>query len=91
MDFSEAKFYENYLTSDFHKNTACYFKMCLPTCQGGFQNRDRACRDLSARVFPRLTRVACICFGFYLIQCVAGICLALAVPHSVESPSKESS
>ena len=36
MNFSEAMFYENYLTSDFHTN-----KTCLLTHQDGFQNRDK--------------------------------------------------
>ena len=40
MNFSEAVFYEHYLTSDFH--THCYFKTCLPTRQSGVENRDKA-------------------------------------------------
>ena len=36
MNFSEAMFYENYLTSHFHTK-----KMCLPTHQDGLQNRDK--------------------------------------------------
>ena len=38
----KAMFFENYLTSDFHTNTACYFKTCLPTRQNGVENRDKA-------------------------------------------------
>ena len=30
MNFSEAKFYENYLTSDFHTNTFISRRVCLP-------------------------------------------------------------
>ena len=41
MNFSEVMFYENYLTSDFHTVKHFYFKMCLPTHQDGFQNRDK--------------------------------------------------
>ena len=39
MNFSEAMFYENYLTSDFHTNTV--IKACLPTHQNGVENRDK--------------------------------------------------
>ena len=38
MNFSEAMFYENYLTSDSHTNTV----ICLPTRQNGVENRDKA-------------------------------------------------
>ena len=39
MNCSEAKFYENYSTSDSH-TLVCYFKMCLPTRhQNGVGNR----------------------------------------------------
>ena len=41
MNFSEAMFYENYLTSNFHTKH-CYFKTCLPTRQNGVENRDKA-------------------------------------------------
>ena len=41
MNFSEAMFYENYLTSDF-RYKHCYFKTCLPTRQNGVENRDKA-------------------------------------------------
>ena len=41
MNFSEAMFYENYLTSD-SQTKHCYFKMCLPTRQNGVENRDKA-------------------------------------------------
>ena len=42
MNCSEAKFYENYLTSDFHtKYKHCYFKTCLCTRQNGVGNRDK--------------------------------------------------
>ena len=34
-------FYENYLTSDFDTKHY-YFKKCLPTCQNGIENRDKA-------------------------------------------------
>ena len=40
MNFSEAMFYENYLTSDFHTNTV--IQACLPTRQNGVENRDKA-------------------------------------------------
>ena len=40
MNFSEAMFYENYLTSDFHTNTV--ISACLPICQNGVENRDKA-------------------------------------------------
>ena len=30
MNFSEAMFYENYLTSDFHTNTVISRRVCLP-------------------------------------------------------------
>ena len=30
MNFSEAMFYENYLTSDFHANTVISRRVCLP-------------------------------------------------------------
>ena len=40
-NFSEAMFYENYLTSDFHTNTV-QFHACLPTRQNGIENRDKA-------------------------------------------------
>ena len=38
MNFSEAMFYENYLTSYKHR----YFKTCFPTRQNGVENRDKA-------------------------------------------------
>ena len=40
MNFSEAMFYENYLTSDFHTNTVT--SSLLPTRQNGVENRDKA-------------------------------------------------
>ena len=40
MNFSEAMFYENYLTSDFH--TTLLFHTCLPTRQNDVENRDKA-------------------------------------------------
>ena len=41
MNFSEAMFYENYLTSDSHTNTVIS-DACLPTRQNGVENRDKA-------------------------------------------------
>ena len=43
MTFSEAMFYENYLTSDFHTNTVISRRVCVygNTHQDGFQNRDK--------------------------------------------------
>ena len=40
MNISEAMFYENYLTSDFHTNTV--ISSLLPTRQNGVENRDKA-------------------------------------------------
>ena len=40
MNFSQAIFYENYLTSDFHTNTVISRR--LPTGQNGVENRDKA-------------------------------------------------
>ena len=40
MNFLEAMFYQNYLTSDFHTNAV--FQACLPTRQNGAENRDKA-------------------------------------------------
>ena len=34
MNFSEAMFYENYLTSDFHTNTVISRCVCLPSKDG---------------------------------------------------------
>ena len=42
MNFSEAMFYENYLTADFHTNIVISFQACLPTRQNGVENRDKA-------------------------------------------------
>ena len=39
MNFPEAMFYENHLTSDFH---TLLFQDCLPTRQNGVENRDEA-------------------------------------------------
>ena len=42
MNCSGAKFYENYLTSNFHTNTVI-FKTChVPTRQNGVGNRDKS-------------------------------------------------
>ena len=37
MNFSEAMFYENYLYIQ-----TLLFQACLPTCQNGVENRDKA-------------------------------------------------
>ena len=42
MNFSEAMFYENYLTSDFHTNTVISRRVCFNTRQNGVENRDKA-------------------------------------------------
>ena len=43
MNFSEAMFYEHYLTLDFHTDKHCYFKTSsLPTRQNGVENSDKA-------------------------------------------------
>ena len=47
MNFSEAMFYENYLTSDFQTNTV--IPSVLPTRQNGVENRDKV---YSSRTFP---------------------------------------
>ena len=39
MNFSEAKFYEVYLTLDFHTNTVFQDVFAYPSRSGGFQNR----------------------------------------------------
>ena len=39
MNLSEAMFYEDFLTSDFH---TLLFQDCLPTRQNGVENRDKA-------------------------------------------------
>ena len=41
MNCSEAKFYENYLISDFHTNTVISRRVTSPAHQDGFQNRDK--------------------------------------------------
>ena len=41
MNFSEAMFYENYLTSRISIQTLL-FQACLPTRQNGVENRDKA-------------------------------------------------
>ena len=40
MNVSEAMYYENYLTSDFHTNTV--ISDALPTRQNGVENRHKA-------------------------------------------------
>ena len=42
MNFSEAMFYESYLTSDFQHIQTLLFQACLPTRQNGVENRDKA-------------------------------------------------
>ena len=47
MNCSEAKCYENYLTSDFHTNTVISL-VAYRTHQDGFQNRDKVYLQMEA-------------------------------------------
>ena len=42
MNFSEAMFYENYLTSDFNSNNVISRRVCPLARQNGVENRDKA-------------------------------------------------
>ena len=55
MNFSEAMFYENYLTWDFHTNTV--FQACLPTRQNGVENRDKAYSKKNVTTFLQFIQI----------------------------------
>ena len=63
MNFSEAMFYKNYLTSDFHTN----IKACLPTRQNGVKNRDKAYYIAYTQFIANgIEKLVCCCY-YYLI------------------------
>ena len=68
MNFSEAKFYESYLT--WISIQTLYFKTYLPTRQDGFQNRDKV------YLFPSLLSAAKYILFYVQFQCtdIAIVC-----------------
>ena len=70
MNFSEAMFYENYLTSDFHTNTVNSSPFAYR--QNGVENRDKAYLfkfDFAQRKRKFLSVLMVGCFNSALLRC----------------------